>query len=144
MKPTHRRSHQYPNVRAYMTPTPHTLGKEQSLAMAARLMREHGVRHLPVLDGGQLVGLLSERDVYLVESLPGSKPTEVRAEEAMVSDVLTTAPDAPLAEVVEEMVERKAGSAVVMEGPLVIGVLTTIDAMKALLDRLAATDDDDL
>jgi acetoin utilization protein AcuB len=107
-------------------------------------MRAHGIRHLPVLDGGRLVGLLSQRDVYLVETLPGANAAEVRAEEAMVPDVLTTNPDAALADVVEEMVERKAGSAVVMENQLVIGVLTTIDAMKALLDRLAAAGDDDL
>jgi acetoin utilization protein AcuB len=127
-----------------MTATPHTIGRTQSLAMASDLMRAHGIRHLPVLDGGRLVGLLSQRDVYLVETLPGANAAEVRAEEAMVPDVLTTNPDAALADVVEEMVERKAGSAVVMENQLVIGVLTTIDAMKALLDRLAAAGDDDL
>jgi acetoin utilization protein AcuB len=107
-------------------------------------MHEHGIRHLPVLDGGTLVGLLSERDVFLVESLPGTNPTEVRAEEAMVAEVLTTSPDAPLAEVIQEMVDRKAGSAVVMEGQQVIGVLTTVDAMTALLDRLASPDDQSL
>jgi acetoin utilization protein AcuB len=140
----HRRSHQYPNVRSYMTPAPHTIGRSQSLTMARRIMHEHGIRHLPVLDGGTLVGLLSERDVFLVESLPGTNPTEVRAEEAMVAEVLTTSPDAPLAEVIQEMVDRKAGSAVVMEGQQVIGVLTTVDAMTALLDRLASPDDQSL
>jgi acetoin utilization protein AcuB len=129
--------HQFPTVRAYMSPTPHTIGRAQSLTVARRMMHEHGIRHLPVLDGGRLVGLLSERDVFLVESLPGTNPTDVRAEEAMVQGLLTTSPDAPLAEVVEAMVERKVGSAVVLEGELTVGVLTTIDALRALLDQLA-------
>lgn len=142
MEPTGRRAHQYPNVRAYMTPSPLTIGRDRSLTVARRLMQEQGIRHLPVLDGGALVGLLSERDVFLVESLAGANPTEVRVEEAMAEDVLTTTPDAPLAEIVEEMVQRKAGSAVVVEHDKVVGVLTTIDALSALLDRLTSADQD--
>jgi acetoin utilization protein AcuB len=61
----------------------------------------------------------------------------VRAEEAMVENVLTTSPEAPLAEVIEAMLERKAGSAVVVENERVVGVFTTIDAMRALLERLS-------
>jgi len=130
--------HQYPTVRAFMSAAPFTIGRAQSLTVAQRLMRAHGIRHLPVLDCGRLVGLLSERDVFLIESLPGTNPTDVRAEEAMVQELLTTAPDAPLAEVIRAMVERKVGSAVVLEGDHVVGVLTTIDALRALLDQLAA------
>jgi acetoin utilization protein AcuB len=95
-------------------------------------MLEHRVRHLPVLSGGQIAGVLSERDLLLVESLPGVNPTEVRVEEAMVQNVFTVGPDAPLAEVIEEMVARKLGSAVVMEGDRVVGMFTTIDALGAL------------
>ncbi len=130
--------HQFPQLRNYMTPTPHTIGHQQPLIVAQRMMHDHGIRHLPVLDGGKLVGLLSERDVLLVESLPGTDPTEVRAEEAMSQDILTANPDAALADVVETMVERKLGSAVAIDGEHVVGVLTTVDALRALLDRLAA------
>jgi acetoin utilization protein AcuB len=129
--------HQFPTVREYMTPSPLTIGRAQTLSTAQRKMREHAIHHLPVLDGGQIVGLLSERDILLVESLPGTNPTDVRAEEAMVQSVLTTAPDAPLAEVVETMLARKVGSAVVMDGERVVGVFTTVDALRALLDRLS-------
>src|SRR4051812_19032253 len=83
---------QYPEVREYMTHAFHTIGPNQSLAAARRLMREQDVRHLPVLDGGAIVGLLSERDRLVVESLPGVNPTDVRVEEAMVQDVFTVAP----------------------------------------------------
>jgi len=119
-----------------MTDSPHTVGPTRSLAVARKIMLDHGVRHLPVLDGGRIVGLLSERDLLLVESLPGVNPTDVRVEEAMVQNVFTVGPDTPVGEAVETMIERKLGSAVVSEGERVIGVFTTIDALRALHELL--------
>ena len=127
---------QFPVVRQYMTPAPHTIGRTRSLAAARQLMLEHRVRHLPVLDGGRIAGVLSERDLFMVESLPGVNPTDVRVEEAMVENVFTVEPDAPIGEVVETMIARKLGSAVVSEGERVIGVFTTIDALQALHELL--------
>jgi len=94
------------------------------------------VRHLPVLEGGQIVGLLSERDLFLVETLPGVNPTDVRVEEAMVESVYTATPETPVAQVIETMIERKLGSAVIMENDKVAGVFTTVDALRALLEKL--------
>jgi len=119
-----------------MTPAPHTIGRTRSLAAARQMMLEHRVRHLPVLDGGRSAGLLSERDLLLVESLPGVNPTDVRVEEAMVENVFTVAPDAPIGEIVETLIARKLGSAVVSEGERVVGVFTTIDALQALHELL--------
>jgi acetoin utilization protein AcuB len=121
-----------------MTGSPHTIGRVQSLTVARRLMREHGIRHLPVLDGGRIVGLLSERDLLLIEALPGVNPTDVRVEEAMVEDVHVVEPDTPLADAIAPMIERKLGSAVVAEGGHVRGILTTLDVLRALADRLEA------
>src|SRR5688500_14550931 len=105
--------HQFPTVRQHMTASPHTISPRQPLTIARRTMLEHHVRHLPVLDGGRIVGLVSDRDLLLVESLPGVNPTDVRVEEAMVQNVFTAAPDEPIAEIAQTMVERKLGSAVV-------------------------------
>jgi acetoin utilization protein AcuB len=135
---TIRRTHQYPTVRQYMTSLPCTIGPTRSLAVARQTMLDHGIRHLPVLDGGKVVGLLSERDLLLVEALPEANPTVVRVEDAMVSDPFVASPDASVAEVVEIMIARKIGSAVVTEGPVVAGVFTTIDALRALSDLLSA------
>jgi acetoin utilization protein AcuB len=136
MPTTQRRTHQYPNVRQYMTPMPCTVGRNRSLAAARQVMLEHEVRHLPVLDGGAIVGILSERDLFLVESLPSVNPTNVRVEEAMVANPYTVGPETPVAEVAEVMIDRKIGSTVVVEGPRVLGVFTTIDALRALSDLL--------
>ena len=127
---------QFPVVRQYMSPGPHTIGADRPLSAARAMMLEHGVRHLPVLSGGRIVGLLSERDLLLVEALPGVNPTVVRVDEAMVESVLTAAPDTPLGEVVETMIDRKVGSAVIMEGEHVVGVFTTVDALGALHELL--------
>jgi len=129
---------QFPSVREYMSPSPFTISARRPLAAAQDLMREHGIRHLPVLDGGEVVGVLSERDVLLVESMPQINPTVVRVEEAMVQNVFQTSPDDPVGEVVEIMIERKLGSAVVVEGAKVVGVFTTIDALRSLHDLLSA------
>jgi acetoin utilization protein AcuB len=124
--------HQYPEIREYMTPSPQTISRNRSLSAAGRLMREHHLRHLPVLDGGRIVGVISERDLFLIESLPGVNPTDVRVEEAMIQDVFTVTPNTPVAEAIETMIGRKVGSVVVCEGNRVIGVFTTIDALCAL------------
>src|SRR3954468_23986531 len=67
----------------YMSVSPHTIGAGQKLTVAHQFMREHAIRHLPVLENGQLVGIISQRDLYFIETLRGSEPDEVTIEEAM-------------------------------------------------------------
>ena len=121
-------------IAAYMTPGPHTIGREQSLAAAKQLMHTTHVRHLPVLHGGQLVGVVSERDLDVVGALPGSRQLSV--EDAMVPDVYTISEDAPLASVAADMARLKVGSAVVLKGNDVVGVFTAVDGLRALAELL--------
>jgi acetoin utilization protein AcuB len=99
-------------------------------------MRSAGIRHLPVVEKGVVVGVLSARDLLLLESLPKVDPHEAHVYEAMIRDVYAVSPDAPLGEVVETMIERKLGSAIVVDALDVVGVLTTIDALRALHELL--------
>jgi acetoin utilization protein AcuB len=119
-----------------MTRTPHLIGDEQSLRTAHDLMHRHGIRHLPVLHGGKLKGLVSLRDLHLVETLRDVDPATLRVEEAMTQDVYAVGPKTSLKEVVKEMAERKLGSAVVIEGSAVVGVFTTVDALALLAELL--------
>jgi acetoin utilization protein AcuB len=121
-------------VREFMTPAPHTIGRDQPLALAHERMRTFGVRHLPVLDGGKLVGIISQRDALLVETLRDVDPSKVPVEDAMSTDVHTVAPDAPLRQVAKDMADHKYGCAVVTEGAHVVGIFTTVDALRALID----------
>jgi acetoin utilization protein AcuB len=80
-------------IRQYMTPSPHTIGAEQTLTVASELMRKHKIRHLPVLRGGNVVGILSQRDVALISGLPSVNPSEVPVEDAMSDVVYSVRPE---------------------------------------------------
>jgi acetoin utilization protein AcuB len=121
-------------VRDYMTPAPHTIGAEQPLSIAAEMMMTHKIRHLPVLRGGHIVGLLSQRDVQLVEGLPSVNPAHVMVEEAMSEDVQAVASDTPLDEVAAALAHHEYGAALVTDHGRVTGVFTTSDALTALAE----------
>jgi acetoin utilization protein AcuB len=125
-----------PSIKRYMTPSPHTIGRAQSLGQAHKMMRSHHIRHLPVLDGGALVGVLSDRDLHLIETLRDVDADKVIVEEAMTPVVYKVSPEAPLDEVVREMAQHKYGSAIVEDQGKVVGVFTTVDALDALADLL--------
>lgn len=126
-------------IQRYMTASPHTIGAEQSLRKAHELMKEHGIRHLPVMHGNKLVGMISDRDVAIVTSLEDIDPELITVDDAMTQDVLSVAPDARLVEVARLMAERKTGSVVVVERHgRVVGIFTTVDGMRALAELLEA------
>jgi acetoin utilization protein AcuB len=124
------------SIRKFMTTNPHTIGREQSLAVAHQMMREHRVRHLPVLEGGKLVGIVSQRDLHLIETLRDVDPDKTTVEEAMTMDVYVTAPNTPLEEAARVMAEHKYGSSVVVDRGKIVGVFTTVDALAALAQLL--------
>lgn len=127
-------------VQDYMTVSPHSIGVNLSLADAQNMMRAYRIRHLPVLDGGKLVGLVSERDIQLVESMgQGVEPDDVTIEEAMSQAPYTVTPTTPLEVAARHMAKHKLGSAVVIDGNRVVGLLTTTDGMRALADMLAVS-----
>jgi len=125
-----------PTIQKYMTTSPHSIGVEQTLSVAHSMMREHAIRHLPVLHGGKLLGMLTDRDLGLVESLAGVDPTKVTVEEAMSTVVYSVSPESPLDEVVGTMGEHKYGSAVVMQNGKVVGIFTTVDVCRAFAELL--------
>jgi acetoin utilization protein AcuB len=119
-------------VERFMTHSPHTIGQEQPLSVAHQLMRQHGIRHLPVLHGGKLVGMLSQRDLHFIETLANVDQETVNVSEAMSTDTYVVGPRATLRKVAEEMADRRYGAVVVMDKEHVIGILTTVDGMRAL------------
>lgn len=126
------------HIRTHMTAAPYSIGVDQPLDVAHDLMRAHRIRHLPVLRGGKLVGLLSQRDLYLIETLRDVDPRSVTVEEAMTQDAYAVAPSTPLAKVAKEMAEQRYGCAVVVEAAQVVGIFTAVDALRALAGLLGA------
>jgi len=127
-----------PTIQKYMTTTPHTIGAEQSLVKAEKMMGEFHIRHLPVLKGGKLVGILSDRDVHLVESFRDVDPEKVLVDEAFTPEPYITSPDASLADVCAEMVQHKYGCVLVCDNQKLVGIFTWVDALKAF-DELLST-----
>ncbi len=119
-------------VRRYMTAEPVVTHTTTTVADAHQVMRERGIRHLPVVDAGRLVGVVSQRDIYLLETLRGVDAASETVEEAMTPEPYAVAPETPLEDVARTMAERKFGSAIVVEGGSVVGVFTTTDALRAL------------
>ena len=120
-------------VQRHMTLSPQVISSGHTLAQAHQVMRERNIRHLPVVDDGRLVGVVSQRDLYLLETLKGVDPGSETVKEAMSPEPFAVRPDAPLDDVALAMAERKYGSAVVVDQGVVVGVFTTVDALRALV-----------
>jgi acetoin utilization protein AcuB len=118
-------------IKQVMTRMPYTASPEASIFEAKRKMKELRIRHLPVLDRGELVGIISDRDVKTAETFHGTGYLAVG--DAMSDRPFTVAPDEPLARVLEVMLERKIGSVLIMSPRGVVsGIFTANDALAML------------
>ena len=122
-----------PPISKYMSTTPISIEPGSSLKRAADLMETKGIRHLPVLSGEKLVGLVTQSDLRAVSALSGVNPDRVKIEDIMRREPYTCSPDAALDAVVEQMAAHKWGSAVVLVNHKVVGIFTAVDAMLALV-----------
>ena len=125
-----------PAISRYMTRQPWTIDRQASLAEAHRLMREHQIRHLPVLDGERLVGIVSQGDLHLLETIAEFALESVEVAEAMTPGPCIVPADTPLDEVVEIMAQKKYGSVIVVGREGVEGIFTTVDACRAFAATL--------
>lgn len=121
-----------PSIQKYMTVLPHTIGADQTLAQAEKMMAQYRVRHLPVLDGGKLVGILTDRDIRLVETFKDVEPDKVKVDEAYTPDPYVTTPNASLSDVCAEMAQHKYGCVLIEDNHKLVGIFTWIDALKAM------------
>jgi acetoin utilization protein AcuB len=121
-----------PPVMAVMTPFPWFVQIEDRLERARELMREHGIRHLPVTQGGELVGVVSSRDIQLVESAADSGERDrLRVRDACVQDAYVADLAEPLDRVLLEMARRHIDSTLVTRNRKLVGILTVTDACRA-------------
>ena len=134
-------------ARDVMTPHPVTVTVAATVADAAAMLRDLEIRHLPVVDGGMLVGMLSDRDlkgIDLLGLLDVEDAGAVRAQlsipvvQVMSSDVVYVEPETDLSEVVATMIETKVGAIPVIEPVTreVVGIVSYIDMLRVLQDAL--------
>ncbi|MBS1118197.1 MAG: hypothetical protein H6Q90_425 [Deltaproteobacteria bacterium] len=124
-----------PTVHRYMTFDPYTVSPRDPMSAAHHLMRLHNIRHLPVVEDGKLVGILSDRDLRLV---PGASadPHETTVTQVMTKSVFAVTPETPLDEAVQLMNTARCGSLIVMGKTGIAGILTASDALVALTELL--------
>ncbi len=127
------------SIGSRMTASPITIPLDSDLGNAIALMEEHGIRHLPVLDEGRLVGIVSERDLSIIESLVPDEWERIVVAEAMTPSPYAVAASTPISEVAKTMAERKYGC-VVVTGPrgALLGLFTTTDALRMLAETKTA------
>ena len=122
---------QMPPVAALMTPFPHFVHPDDPARRAEDLMREHRIRHVPVKDGDQVVGIVSERDLR-------ASPADRLVRDVLTPGVYAVERSTPLSVALREMAQRKIGTAVVLRSGRLAGIVTVTDVCVALADVLEA------
>ena len=120
----------------YFTASPYTVQADDDVQRAQELMSQHGIRHLPVMDHGELGGVLSDRDIKAALALKGASTKRLRCADIASEGAYVTHPGSALELVAREMAEKHYGSAVVTDKGEVVGIFTTTDACRALADVL--------
>lgn len=120
-----------------------TVGPGVTLEEAYRLLLEKGIRHLPVMEEGRLVGIITDRDIRLATSHLNPKgpcPGCAQVGEVMTREVVTAHPLDPVEEAARVMRERKIGCLPVLEDGALVGIVTGIDLLDALLKLTGVTE----
>lgn len=118
-----------------------TLARNDKLSIADTLMRAARIRHLPVVDEGRVVGIVSQRDLFfnaLVRALGFGSAARDRmldsivVKEVMTEDVVTTTPDVEVRVAAKVMVDRKIGCLPVVDAEALVGILSESDIVSAV------------
>jgi len=132
-------------ARELMTKNPFSVTPKTSIHEAIEIMMDRDFRHLPVVENGELVGLLSDRDlrryswdILISDPEGGRSRLKGPVSNVMTADVLSVGPEADAAEVIDIMLEEKVGAVPVVDdssGDLV-GIISIVDVIKFARDTL--------
>lgn len=132
-------------ARDLMTPNPLTVTPQASIAEAWDVIRELAVRHVPVVEDGALVGMLSDRDLPQIDiarvlRVGGAdalrEQMEIPVADVMSKDVIFVEPEREVGEVISLLLEHKIGALPVVEpgSREVLGIISYVDVLRALQD----------
>jgi acetoin utilization protein AcuB len=129
--------HLMSNIKDYMVTSPYSVQTGTIVQEAVELMKEHGIRHLPVKEGDRLVGIFSDRDIMSASFIDDALKGPV--ENIMVHNPRSFRDDTPLEEVIRAMDEEGIGSAIVIDSQrAIVGIFTEKDAIRAFAQYLAS------
>jgi acetoin utilization protein AcuB len=124
-----------------------TIAPDQSLRMARERMHKHGVRRLPVVEHGKLVGIITDRDVRQAWASPATSLSthellylldRLTVAEVMTWKTFTVTPDTLLIEAAQQLHDHKIGGLPVVEGSEVVGMITETDLLQAFIEMFGA------
>jgi acetoin utilization protein AcuB len=125
-----------------MTRNPRTVSPDDPLSFAAGILREHRFHHLPVVEGGKLVGVLSDTDLRnasfaATPAEGGGGPAGDRpVREAMRTEVWSVTPDDSVEDALLILTREKFGALPVLSGDRLVGIITRADLLNAFVDLL--------
>lgn len=130
-----------------MTRDPRTVSPDDTLARAADIMRESRANHLPVVEGGTLVGIISDTDLRNASLSGGLLATagdtggrDRRVREVMKTEVWSVTPDDSLEDALLILCRKKFGALPVLSGDRLVGIITKVDLLNAVIDVLNLDD----
>jgi acetoin utilization protein AcuB len=125
-----------------------TVTPETTLAEALRLTGQRGIRHLPVLDGDQLVGILSDRDLKRatassaarLEAHEATLSRRLRVDDAMTRTVITIGPTHAIETAACLMIQERIGALPVTDGDRLVGLVTETDVLRLFVRAMGASE----
>ena len=125
-----------PTMTGVMTPFPYSIEADKSPAEARAMMGEHGIRHLPVMSHAKVLGMISERDLDVLERATRGHAPSLALESLCTTDPYIVDLGARLDTVALELARRQLDAALVIRGGKLVGILTSTDACRLLGETL--------
>lgn len=127
-------------VEEFTTPDPISIEENLGFAELLKLMTSQDIRHLPVMRDGELIGIISDRDVRLFAGMPEADRAGLTAADIMSEDLISVEASTPLDQVAQLMSAKKISSLIVTENNEFLGIFTASDALNALIEILRGVD----
>jgi acetoin utilization protein AcuB len=131
-----------------MRRSPVSVNRSDTLDHALKTLETWKIRHLPVVDGERVVGIVSDRDLKKAAPSPFDRDTAeeylrltsaVTIKEVMSKDVMTTSPYTPIEEAAARMFQQRIGALPVVQNGRLVGILTETDVLGVLTEMMGAT-----
>ncbi len=120
-----------------MTENPAVLDASATLRSAVEMLSTRDIRHLPVMDGTRVIGMVSDRDLHAAIWTEGGTDSDKwrrSVQSVMNTDVISVSPDATLVEVIDLLLENKIGAVPVIDEDHdeLLGIVSYVDVLRAV------------
>jgi len=121
-----------PTLKAAMTPFPYSVKLETSLTAASKMMQEHSIHHLPVMNSNTIFGVITQKDINAIQKLMINREADEKLEirHAYMSKPYIVDINEPLENVLLMMADKHIGAAAITKHEKLVGVFTYIDACR--------------